>query len=87
VASPDQLSRLWVHEVWRVFGDRLINDDDKLLLLRNIRGVFTKNFNLNFDNIFLFLDTPLSLTGKGDGRIDTLEEIGRLVWSDILAVT
>lgn len=29
VQSPEDLTRLWMHEVWRIFADRLINDDDR----------------------------------------------------------
>jgi hypothetical protein len=25
--------RLWQHEIWRVFADRLINNDDKMIVL------------------------------------------------------
>jgi dynein heavy chain len=87
VSTPDQLTRLWVHEVLRVFGDRLINDEDKKFLLRSIRGVFTRDFNLNFDNVFTYLDQIDPVTRKGDGKVDTLEEMSRLVWSDIISVT
>ena len=49
--------------------------------------MYAKDFNLNFDNVFAYLDTIDPYTRKGDGKIDTLEEINKLVWSDIMSVT
>lgn len=37
IDTNDILSRLWVHEVFRVFGDRLTNNEDKLSLLEIVR--------------------------------------------------
>ena len=48
----DQLIRLWIHETFRVFGDRLINNKDKLLLLDFINGSVFRNFQVNFDEMF-----------------------------------
>ena len=48
--------RLWTHEVYRVFGDRLINDFDRQWLLDNVREIVKKTFSLNFDSIFKHLD-------------------------------
>lgn len=31
--DPDKLIRLWIHETYRVFDDRLINNDDKYCIL------------------------------------------------------
>jgi dynein heavy chain len=36
------VARLWTHEIWRVFADRLINDEDRLLILRTLREVMRK---------------------------------------------
>ena len=33
-SSSKKLCRLWLHEVGRVFGDRLINEEDQELLFR-----------------------------------------------------
>ncbi len=46
--------KLWTHEVWRVFADRLTNEDDKLFL----REVIKRVFGANFDNVMANLDKP-----------------------------
>ena len=34
VTSIDVIVRLWTHEVMRVFGDRLISEEDRILMLK-----------------------------------------------------
>lgn len=34
VTTNDIVARLWTHEIWRVFADRLINEEDRLFLLK-----------------------------------------------------
>ena len=34
ITSIDVVVRLWTHEIFRVFGDRLINEEDRLMLLK-----------------------------------------------------
>lgn len=57
VPTPEVMARLFVHEIWRVFSDRLVNDDDRLYLLEEVRKVVAR-MSLNFDNIFAHLDKP-----------------------------
>ncbi len=38
---------------------------------------------LNFDNVFAFLDKEDSY-GKKDGKINTIDEIRSLIWTDIM---
>lgn len=44
--------RLWVHEVMRVFYDRLIDDKDRKWLFDEIRRTVATNFQENFDAVF-----------------------------------
>jgi dynein heavy chain len=47
--EPEQLARLWVHENWRVFGDRLINDEDRQWLDNLCAEQMKKHFDLEWD--------------------------------------
>lgn len=44
--------RLWVHEVMRVFYDRLIDDKDREWLFNDIRLNVNTNFQESFDVLF-----------------------------------
>jgi len=44
--------RLWVHEVLRVFYDRLIDDKDRECLFNEIRKTVNTNFQETFDVVF-----------------------------------
>ena len=78
INSQEAVIKLWTHEVWRVFGDRLTNDDDKLLLLRSMRDVIRKIFGANFDNVMAAYDK------NKDGKVDTIDEIRALMFTDVL---
>eukprot|EP00743_Colponemidia_sp_Colp-15_P006911 GILK01007459.1.p1 GENE.GILK01007459.1~~GILK01007459.1.p1 ORF type:complete len:1899 (+),score=393.41 GILK01007459.1:93-5789(+) len=80
IDTPEKMTRLWVHEILRVFGDRLTDDADRLWLLHNLRDSTKKHFNMNFDVIFAHLDS------NKDGKVDTLDEIRRLFFGDLLSM-
>ena len=46
VRDKDVATRLWIHEVTRVFGDRLIDDQDQLWLLRTLRDTTRRVFGV-----------------------------------------
>jgi dynein heavy chain len=50
--TPEIAIRLWVHETLRVFSDRLVNTEDRLKFLDEIRDTVRKIFGSNFDNVF-----------------------------------
>jgi len=72
VVGVDGLARLWAHEVWRVFSDRLTNDTDRTVIFNAIRDNIKRNYTLDFDSVFEYLDLP-DKSGRGDGRVDTLD--------------
>jgi len=79
ITSVEVLVRLWTHECWRVFADRLTNEEDRLLMLRSVREVTKKVYGLNFDTVFEHLDGK----DKKDKLINTLDEIRHLMFTDI----
>lgn len=80
--SQDQAVRLWLHEVLRVFSDRLINEEDRLSLFNIAKNTVNRVWQLNFDKVFEHLDKTIN--GKKDNKIDTLEEIRGLLWTDCM---
>lgn len=70
--------RLWVHEIFRVFGDRLVDEEDSLWLLSHLRENTKRIFGFNFDTIFSHLDNDK------DGKVETLDEIRGLMFGNLL---
>ena len=44
--------RLWTHEVFRVFSDRLINDEDKIILMNHTFTTLKRTLGANPDVLF-----------------------------------
>lgn len=44
--------RLWVHEVFRVFYDRLTDDKDRAWLFEIIKKLVKEELKENFDSVF-----------------------------------
>jgi len=71
--------RLWVHEILRVFGDRLIDDTDRKWMLQQLRDCTKKVFQASFDEIMAHLDS------NKDGKVDTLKEVRTLFFGDMIS--
>ena len=58
-AMEDMISmkRLWVHEVLRVFCDRLVDGSDQNWLFGQLRMVIEEKLEENMDEMFLHLRT------------------------------
>jgi len=55
-SNSDQMIRLWAHEATRVFGDRLINDDDRMWMMNACKEATRAPFGATFDILFKHLD-------------------------------
>ena len=69
--------RLWAHEISRVFGDRLINNEDRMWMLVKVRETTRAPFGAQFDSVFAGLDTDKN------GKVETLDEFRGLLFGDI----
>lgn len=78
MTETDQVVRLWVHEIFRVFGDRLTDESDQLTLLQHVRDITKKIFGMNFDTIFNHLDFDKN------GKVETMDEIRKHMFGYIL---
>lgn len=76
VESKHTMIRLFVHEVLRVFYDRLINDDDRNWLFTLIKTVIKDHFKEPFDAIFSHL--------RKENAPVTEEDIRNLMFGDYM---
>ncbi|NXH14929.1 DYH12 protein, partial [Bucco capensis] len=63
VESKHVMIRLFVHEVFRVFYDRLVEDDDRAWLFNLMKGIVKEHFKEAFDSVFAHLkqeNTPVT---------------------------
>ena len=58
--ETDKLIRLWVHEVYRVFYDRLVDDEDRAFFFDLIKDACKKQFNKDMGSLM----QHLALDGK-----------------------
>jgi dynein heavy chain len=75
--ATDSCLRLWAHETSRIFGDRLINNEDRMWMLNAIKDITRAPFGQSFDNVFSHLDTDKN------GKVETLDEFRGLAFGDI----
>ena len=68
-------NRLWAHEVYRVFYDRLVDDSDRSWLHENIKVLCEKHFKEEFGIVFQHLATQSE---------PSQEDMGALMFGDYL---
>ncbi|CAH0557250.1 unnamed protein product [Brassicogethes aeneus] len=52
------IKRLWIHEVLRVYYDRLVDDDDRAWIIETLRTICQERLFENLDNMFQRLASP-----------------------------
>jgi dynein heavy chain, axonemal len=77
LVTPDSCLRLWAHETTRIFGDRLINNEDRMWMLNAVKEITRAPFGQSFDSVFSHLDTDKN------GKVETLDEFRGLAFGDI----
>jgi len=57
VQTVDMLLKLWTHEVFRVYYDRLVDNTDRIWLVNYLQQVMTEVFSRDFHELFQHLDS------------------------------
>ncbi|PVD24358.1 hypothetical protein C0Q70_14839 [Pomacea canaliculata] len=70
--------RLWVHEVMRVFYDRLTDDQDRAWLFKTVSGLVKEHFKESFDGVFEHL------ANAGQGGKCQEEDLRSLMFGDFM---
>uniref|UniRef100_A0A1I8HSD8 Dynein axonemal heavy chain 7 n=1 Tax=Macrostomum lignano TaxID=282301 RepID=A0A1I8HSD8_9PLAT len=73
--DPAGLKRLWLHEVLRVYYDRLVDDADRKWLFEYLKEVLSKEFQENFHQLLGRLDFD------SDGQV-TEDDLRSLIYCD-----
>ena len=55
MSEGDKLIRLWVHEVYRVFSDRLTDENDKLKFFEIVKDTTQQQFKISLDKLLRHL--------------------------------
>jgi len=79
LADENSLIRLWTHEVFRIYYDRLIDDEDREWFTGNVKDVLKSDLKVDFNQLFIYLDR------NQDGRIDD-HELHALMFCDFVDV-
>ncbi|KAJ3222668.1 Dynein heavy chain 3, axonemal [Clydaea vesicula] len=75
--EPQKMVRLWCHEAYRVFYDRLIDNTDRNWFFNNIKDLTNRHFGVRFDEVFSSLDS------NRDGKVED-DDMRSLMFGDYL---
>ena len=81
INSLDSLTRLWIHEVYRVFYDRLTDDQDRNWFFGYISEVVNQTFSTNSN----YFETVLSPFREPDAEKIAESDLRKLTFCDFLA--
>ena len=91
-ATAPLFTRAWLHEVMRVFYDRLVTDEDRAWLLEALKELNRKHFGSDFDALCeqLVPMHPSKIPGgapaaKGGKPAVTIEHMRVLMWGDYMS--
>ncbi len=62
ISSPESFARLWVHECMRIFGDRLVAQEDRCWLQTYIAGIISARFRYDWSVEDLFVKRTILFT-------------------------
>ncbi|KAJ3020398.1 UNVERIFIED_CONTAM: Dynein heavy chain 7, axonemal [Siphonaria sp. JEL0065] len=80
--TPDQIIRLWAHEVYRVYCDRLISDDDRYGLFAHMLDTIKESFGCEPDDVFQGIASGV---GENESVVLMEDDMRGLVFGDILS--
>ncbi|KAI9206289.1 dynein heavy chain and region D6 of dynein motor-domain-containing protein [Polychytrium aggregatum] len=75
--EPPKFIRLWCHEVYRVFYDRLVDDQDRSWFFTTAKDQCSRQFGIRFEDVFGHLDVARK------GKVDD-DDMRSLMFGDYL---
>ncbi|KAH6585966.1 hypothetical protein BASA50_000909 [Batrachochytrium salamandrivorans] len=78
VSEPSKMIRLWLHETFRVFHDRLIDDEDRTWFYNHATNIINQNFEIDFSTALKEYDSNC------DGKVEE-EDLRSLIFATYLS--